>query len=129
MAAMLNNYAMIVGFVKRTPKVVEDENYKGKCCLFTLATRDHKSVKEVLCLATGMLCEQIMVYGKRGTFWSMAGVLTLHRGKKSKKAEMALKCVEIELLKRPTIPNVTVEEFVGDYAPKEIIKRAKEKKK
>ena len=129
MAMMLNNYTLLVGFIKRTPKLVEDENYKGKCCLFTICTKDHKSVKEVLCFATGMLVEQLMVYGKQGSFWAVGGILGLHRGKNNKKVEMSLKCVEIELLKRPVIPSETVEEFVGDYSPKEIVKRARERKK
>ena len=126
MSAMLNNYVLLVGFVKKTPSLVEDENYNGKCCLFTVCTKDHKSVKDVSCLATGMMCEQLMVYAKRGTFWAIGGIVSLHRGKKT---ELVVKCIELELLKRPTIPNIDVEEFVGNYSTKEIIKRARERKK
>lgn len=128
MSVMLNNYTILVGFIKKTPKLVEDEYCKGKCCLFTLSTRDHHSVKEVPCLATGLLCEQFMAYGKEGTFWAIGGILSLRLFKKSKKESTVLKCVEIELLKRPTIPGITVEEFVEGYSPKAITKRAKERK-
>ena len=62
--------------------------------------------------------------GRCGIFYELETV-----SKKTTKKKTTLKCLEFELLRKPEIPGIGVEEFVGKYSPKAIIKRAKENRK
>lgn len=124
---MLNNYTITVGFMLNEPKL--EENEKGEhASLFTLVTQDNGKTKQISCLAVGKTSDVLMIYGQKGSFWAVGGVFYDFMGKSSKKKITCLKCLEIELLKKPEVPGIGIEEFVGKYAPKEIIKRAKERK-
>ncbi len=122
---MLNNYTMAVGFMLSEPKLLENEK-KEHSCTFSLVTSDNGKTKEIPCLATGKACLVLMIYGQKGSFWSVGGVLFELVGNSSAKKKTVLKCLEIELLKRLEVPGIGLEEFVGKYQPKQIIKRAKQ---
>lgn len=124
---MLNNYAIIVGFVEKEPTLEEDMVTHDKVCTFNIVTKDLRSIKSVTCLATGRLCDQLMIHALRGTFWCVGGVIFNHKTEKMKKPALTLKCIEIELLHTPKIPGIGVKEFVEKYSPENIIKRAKER--
>lgn len=122
---MLNNYSIAIGFMLDSPKLIDKEN---NICRFTLVVNDHKSTKEVPCVATNKACSVFMTYGQKGTFWAIGGIFcqvstTAKSGKK--KLTTYLKVLESELLERPVIPGISINDFVGKYAPKEIVKRAK----
>jgi len=123
---MLNNYCITVGFMLKEP-VLETNQDGENVCIFTLVTNDNGKTKEVPCMATGRISDTLMVYGQKSSFWSIGGVLFEFTKKNSDKKITTLKCVEVELLKKPEVPGIGVKEFVGKYAPKEIIKRAKER--
>ena len=124
---MLNNYTIVIGFMLYEPKL--EENEKGdKATLFTLVTSDEGKSKHISCLATGKTADTLMIYGQKGSFWAVGGVFYDFMGKDSKKKITCLKCLEMELLKKPQVPGIGIKEFVGKYAPKEIIKRARERK-
>ena len=125
---MLNNYTMAVGFMLHEPKLVENEK-KEQCCTFSLITQDNGKSKEIPCLATGKACSVLMIYGQKGSFWSVGGVLFELVSNSSTKKKTTLKCLEIELLKKLEVPGIGVQEFVGKYQPKQIIKRARQIKK
>lgn len=124
---MLNNYTITIGFMLKEPLLEENEN-KEKVCIFILVTQDHGKTKEVPCMATGKSCDVLMIYGQKGSFWAVGGVLFELSTSKSSNKKTTLKCLELELLKKPEVPGIGIEEFIGKYAPKEIIKRAKERK-
>lgn len=124
---MLNNYTITIGFMLKEPLLEENEN-KEKVCIFTLVTQDHGKTKEVPCMATGKSCDVLMIYGQKGSFWAVGGILFEISTSKSSHKKTTLKCLELELLKKPEVPGIGIEEFIGKYAPKEIIKRAKERK-
>lgn len=124
---MLNNYTIAIGFMLKEPALEENQG-KEKVCIFTLVTQDHGKSKEVPCMATGKSCDVLMIYGQKGSFWAVAGVLFEFTTNKSLRKKTTLKCLEIELLKKPEVPGIGIAEFVGKYAPKEIIKRAKERR-
>jgi len=107
---------------------LEENDQKEKVCVFTLVTQDHGKTKQVPCMATGKMCDTLMIYGQKGSFWAVGGVFYEFVADNSTKRKTTLKCLELELLKKPEIPGISIEEFVGKYAPKEIIKRAKERR-
>ncbi len=123
---MLNNYTMTVGFMNKEPELVENDDGE-KVCIFSLVTSDNGKTKEVPCMATGKARDTLMIYGQKGSFWAIGGIFFEFMASNPKKKKTTLKCLEFELLKKPEIPGIGVEEFVGKYAPKEIIKRAKER--
>ena len=122
---MLNNYTVTIGFMSKEP-VIEEDKRQGRVCIFKLVTTDHGKTKEVPCMATGKICDTLLVYGQKGSFWAIGGIFSEYDRQKSARKNVALKCLEIELLKKPEVPGISVKEFVGKYAPKEIIKKAKE---
>ena len=124
---MLNNYTITIGFMQKEP-ILEENEQKEKVCIFTLVTQDQGKTKEVPCMATGKMCDTLMIYGQKGSFWAVGGVLYEFVANSSTKKKTTLKCLEMELLKKPEVPGISIEEFVGKYAPKEIIKRAKERR-
>ena len=124
---MLNNYTITIGFMLKEPELEENES-KEKVCIFSLVTQDHGKTKEVPCMATGKTCDTLLVYGQKGSFWAVGGIFYEFVADNSKKKKTTLKCLEIELLKKPEVPGIGIEEFVGKYAPKEIIKRARERR-
>lgn len=124
---MLNNYTITIGFMLKEPELEENED-KEKVCIFSLVTQDHGKTKEVPCMATGKQCDTLMIYGQKGSFWAVGGVLFEFSTNSSTKKKTTLKCLELELLKKVEVPGIGIEEFVGKYQPKEIIKRAKERR-
>lgn len=124
---MLNNYTILVGFIEKEPKLEEDEGTHDKVCTFNIVVKDNRKVRSVYCMATGKLCDQMMAYGLTGTFWSIGGILYNHQTSKMRKSKLVLKCIETELLHQPKIPGIGVKEFVENYSPESIIKRAKER--
>lgn len=124
---MLNNYTITIGFMLKEPTIEENENNE-KVCIFSLVTQDHNKTKEVPCMATGRNCDTLMVYGQKGSFWAVGGILYEIMKRNSTEKKTTLKCLEIELLRKPEVPGISIEEFVGKYSPKEIIKRAKERR-
>ncbi len=125
---MLNNYCITCGFMLKEPSLVENEQ-KEKVITFTLVTQDHGKTKEIPCMATGKMVDTLLVYGQKGTFWAVGGIFGEITSKLSPQRKTTLKCLEIELLKKPEIPGIGIEEFVGKYSPKEIVKRARERRK
>jgi len=122
---MLNNYTITIGFMLKEPKLVENEK-KEQVCIFSLITQDNGKSKEVPCLATGKAVSVLSIYGQKGSFWAVGGVLFEFMPNSSTKRKTTLKCLEIELLKKPSVPGIGLQEFIGKYAPKQILKRAKQ---
>lgn len=125
---MFNNYTIILGFIRKEPTLEEDTGTHDKVCTFEIVVKDNFKTRFLTCMATGKLCDLMMVNGLAGTFWAIGGILYNHQTSKMKRSKMVLRCLEIELLHRPEIPGIGVEEFVADYAPESIIKRAKARK-
>lgn len=123
----LNNYCIIIGFIQKEPILQQDEGTNNKVCVFNIVVKDNNKVRFVECMATGRKCDIMMIHGIKGTFWAISGILYNHKSEKMKKSRLILKCLELELLHRPEVPGIGVEEFVADYAPEQIIKRAKER--
>ena len=124
---MINNYTITIGFMQKEPELTENEDGE-KVCIFSLVTVDHGKTKEVPCMATGKTCDTFMIYGQKGSFWAIGGIFHEFMADNPRKKKTTLKCLEYELLKKPEVPGMSIEEFVGKYAPKEIIKRAKERR-
>lgn len=125
----LNNYTIVLGFIRKEPTLVEDEGTHDKVCTFEFVYKDNNKTRFLTCLATGRICDLMMVNGVAGSFWSIGGILYNHQTDKMKKSKLILKCLEVELQHRPEVPGIGVEEFVADYAPEQILKRAKERKR
>ncbi len=120
---MLSSYTVCVGFVASEPRRKDDS--RGSVCVFELCVTDASGTRSVPCMATGLMCERMMAYGQRGTFWAVGGQFRDHPTKRGNLVVPCVKVMELEMLERPRIPGIGIEEFVEGYRPKEIIKRAK----
>lgn len=125
---MFSNYTVLVGFVEDLPKIETDSRTGEETAIFNIVTKNNKSVRSVRCITRGKLANQVIGYARKGSFWTIGGVLYNLKSENMLKQVLCLKCLEIELHYTPEIPGDSIDEFVGKYSPESIIRKATERR-
>lgn len=126
---MFSNYTVLVGFVEDLPHIEKDSRTNENVVIFNIVTKNNKSVRSVRCIARGTTGDKVLGYARKGSFWTIGGVLYNLKSENMSKQVLTLKCLEIELHYTPEIPGDDLEAFVGKYDPEQMIKRATERRK